>query len=142
MTGPFKRGYATVFAALDEIEPKAKARGNQGVWSLQQGEQYYANRLRASTTTDLTADQIHQLGLRQVAAIRQELEAVKARVGFKGSLEEFFQYVRTDPRFKYPNTDAGREAYLGDARAFIAEMMAAAPRYFSEIGRASCRERV
>jgi uncharacterized protein (DUF885 family) len=141
MTGPFKRGYATVFAALDEIEPKAKARGNQGVWSLPQGEQYYANRLRASTTTDLTADQIHQLGLRQVAAIRQELEAVKARVGFKGSLEEFFQYVRTDPRFKYPNTDAGREAYLGDARAFIAEMMAAAPRYFSVLPKAKLEVR-
>ena len=141
MTGPFRRGYQTMFATLDAIEPQAKAKGNQGAWSLPQGDDFYANRLRNSTTTDLTADQIHRLGLAQVAAIRRELEAVKARVGFKGTLEEFFQYVRTDPRFKYPNTEAGREAYLGDARAFVAQMMAAAPRFFSVLPKAKLEVR-
>lgn len=134
MTGPMKRGYDVMFAALDEIEPKAK--GNNGVWSLPDGAAYYATRLRASTTTDLTADQVHQLGLQRVAAIRAEMEAVKTRVGFTGTLEQFFDQVRTDPRFKYPNTDAGREAYLNDARRTIAQMMAAAPRFFSRLPKA------
>lgn len=129
LTGPFQRGYRTLIAALDEIAPKAT--GNFGVWHLPDGAAYYAERLRASTTTGLTADEVHALGLRQVAAIRQEMEGIKREVGFKGSLEQFFDQLRTDPRFKYPNTEEGRAEYLRDARAVIASVMAIAPRYFS-----------
>src|SRR3546814_7006615 len=75
LTGPFKHGYDVLIAAIDEIEPRSK--GNFGVWSLPDGEAYYADRLKNSTTTDLTADHIHELGLKQVAAIRQEMEAIK-----------------------------------------------------------------
>lgn len=134
LTGPFRRGYDTLFAALDEIEPKSK--GNFGAWSLPDGAAYYEDRLKASTTTSLTADQIHQLGLAQVAAIRAEMEAIKREVGFSGSLEQFFDHIRTDPRFKYPNTEAGCEHYLGDARAVIASVMTAAPRYFRVLPKA------
>src|SRR3546814_3246582 len=84
-----------------------------------------------STTTDLTADHIHELGLKQVAAIRQEMEAIKREVGFKGTLEQFSDHIRTDPKLKYSNTAAGREAYLNDVRPVIAPAMAAALRYFS-----------
>lgn len=139
MTGPMKRGYDLMFATLDAIEPQST--GNFGVWKLPQGADYYAVRLRDSTTTDLTADQIHDLGLRQVAAIRQEMEAVKTRVGFNGTLEQFFDVVRTDPRFKYPNTEAGREAYLNDARAFVGQMMTAAPRFFLRLPKAKLEVR-
>ncbi|MDR6789108.1 uncharacterized protein (DUF885 family) [Sphingomonas sp. BE138] len=139
MTGPMKRGYDLMFATLDWLEPQST--GNFGVWKLPQGAAYYAVRLRDSTTTDLTADQIHALGLRQVAAIRQEMEAVKNRIGFTGTLEQFFVQVRTDPRFKYPNTEAGREAYLGDARRFVAQMMDAAPRYFLRLPKAKLEVR-
>ena len=134
LTGPFRRGYDTLFAALDAIEPLSK--GNFGAWSLPGGAAYYADRLKSSTTTDMTADQIHALGLRQVASIRQEMEAIKREVGFTGTLEQFFDRIRTDPQFKYPNTAAGREAYLGDARAVIASVMAAAPRYFRVLPKA------
>ncbi|MET4663525.1 DUF885 domain-containing protein [Sphingomonas sp. PvP056] len=129
LTGPFRKGYDTLFATLDAIEPLSK--GNFGAWSLPNGAAYYADRLKSSTTTNLTADQIHALGLRQVAAIRQEMEAVQREVGFKGTLEQFFDHIRTDPQFKYPNTVAGRETYLADARAVIASVMTAAPRFFS-----------
>ncbi|MDB5694822.1 MAG: hypothetical protein JWN21_365 [Sphingomonas bacterium] len=139
LTGPFRRGYDTMFAALDEVE--LKATGNNGAWALPDGAAFYANRLRGATTTEMTADQIHQLGLRQVAAIRAEMEAVKRRVGFAGSLEQFFQQVRTDPRHKYPNTDAGREAYLADARKVVATMMTAAPRFFSVLPKAGLEVR-
>ena len=134
LTGPFKRGYDVLIAALDEIEPKSK--GNFGVWSLPDGAAYYEDRLKSSTTTSLTASEIHDIGLKQVAAIRQEMEAIKREVGFNGTLEQFFNHIRTDPKFKYPNTDAGREQYLTDARAVIAEVMQLAPRYFSVLPKA------
>src|SRR3546814_1601478 len=97
---------------------------------------YYADRLKNSTTTDLTADHIHELGLKQVAAIRQEMEAIKREVGFKGTLEQFFDHIRTDPKLQYPNTAAGREAYLTDARTVIASPLAAAQRYFRVLHKA------
>ena len=134
LTGPFRTGYDTLFAALDEIEGKAK--GNNGAWSLPDGDAYYAARLYNFTTTDLTADQIHQLGLRQVAAIRAEMDAVAKQTGFKGDLKAFFAFIRDDPRFKYENSEAGKEAYLNDARAVIAEVMGKAPQYFSVLPKA------
>ncbi len=134
LTGPFRRGYDTLFAALDEIEPQS--RGNLGAWSLPNGAAYYGDRLKTSTTTDLTANQIHALGLKKVAAIRQEMEAIKREVGFTGTLEAFFDHIRTDAQFKYPNTAAGREQYLGDARAVIVSVMVAAPRYFRTLPKA------
>ncbi|MDO9364533.1 MAG: DUF885 domain-containing protein [Sphingopyxis sp.] len=139
LKGPFQSGYGVLIAAIDEVEPKSK--GNFGVWSLPNGDAYYADRLKGSTTTDLTADQIHDLGLKQVAAIRQEMEAIKREVGFDGTLEQFFDHIRTDPQFKYPNTEAGREDYLKDARAVIASAMAAAPRYFSVLPKAALEVR-
>jgi uncharacterized protein (DUF885 family) len=134
LTGPFRRGYDLLIAAIDEIEPKSK--GNFGAWSLPDGAAYYADRLKSSTTTNLTADEIHQLGLRQVAAIRQEMDAIKQEVGFNGTLEQFFDHIRTDPQFKYANTEAGREEYLRDARGVIASVMTVAPSYFRTLPKA------
>ena len=139
LTGPFKHGYTTLIAAIDEIEPQSK--GNFGAWNLPDGAAYYADRLKSSTTTSLTADQIHDLGLQQVAAIRGEMEAIKNEVGFTGTLEQFFDHIRTDPQFKYPNTEAGRETYLADARAVIASVMDAAPRYFRVLPKAALEVR-
>jgi len=134
LSGPFKRGFATLFAALNEIEPKAT--GNNGAWSLPNGAAFYEARLAQNTTTNLTADQIHRIGLQQVAAIRGEMERVKPRIGYKGSLESFFDNVRTNPEFKFPNTAEGREQYLAQARTVIARMMAAAPRWFHTLPKA------
>ena len=134
LKGPFRHGYDTLLATLDAIEPLAT--GNFGAWHLPDGEAYYADRLKSATTTGLTADQIHALGLAQVAAIRQEMEGIKRQVGFAGTLEQFFDRVRTDPQFKYPNTEAGRQQYLADARGVIGSVMLAAPRYFRVLPKA------
>jgi uncharacterized protein (DUF885 family) len=134
LTGPFRRGYASIFAALDAVQPRA--RGNQGAWSLPDGAAYYADRLRGQTTTNLSADQIHQIGLTQVASIHREMEAIKQRVGFRGSLQDFFRQITSGNQYKYPNDAAGREQYLADARAVIGRVMAAAPRYFHRLPRA------
>ncbi|MFV0624263.1 DUF885 domain-containing protein [Sphingomonas sp. ac-8] len=139
LTGPFRRGFDTLFATLDEIEPQAK--GNDGAWSLPGGDAYYQARLAYYTTTDLTAEQIHQTGLAQVKAIRAEMEAVKNRIGYQGDLAAFFDAVRSDPAFKYPDGDAGRAQYLEDARGVIARMMAAAPRYFHRLPQAKLEVR-
>ncbi|HEX8413626.1 MAG TPA: DUF885 domain-containing protein [Sphingomicrobium sp.] len=139
LAGPFRRGFATLFAALDEIEPKAT--GNNGAWSLPNGGAFYDARLAQNTTTDRTADQIHRIGLDQVASIRKEMEAVKRRLGYTGTLESFFEAVRTNPEFKFPNTAAGREEYLAQARGVVAKMMAAAPRWFHTLPKAALQVR-
>jgi uncharacterized protein (DUF885 family) len=134
LTGPFRRGYDGFFATLDAVEPLAK--GNDGAWSLPRGEEYYASRLRLSTTTDLDAERIHKLGLDEVKRIQGEMEAIKERVGFKGTLQQFFAHIKTGAQFKYPNTDEGRQRYLADAKAYIAQVMAKAPQWFSRLPRA------
>ncbi|EMD81804.1 DUF885 domain-containing protein [Pacificimonas flava] len=135
LTGPFRTGVETLIAGIRAIEPQAD--GNNGAWSLPDGEAYYANRLATSTTTDLSADQIHAIGLKQVTAIRAEMEEVKREIGFTGTLEEFFAALRTDPAYKYPNTQEGREHYLEEARALIANVMAKAPEYFERLPKAA-----
>jgi uncharacterized protein (DUF885 family) len=134
LSGPFRRGVETMLATLDAIEPKAT--GNDGAWSLPDGGEYYASRLRAQTTTELGADEIHRIGLAEVARIQKEMEAIKARVGFKGTLQQFFAHLKNGAQYKYPNTDAGRQQYLKDANAFIAQVMEKAPQWFRRLPKA------
>ncbi|GHA79176.1 DUF885 domain-containing protein [Cognatilysobacter bugurensis] len=100
------------------------------------GEAYYAERLRASTTTGMTPDEVHRLGLAEVARLRGEMEALKEKVGFKGDLKAFFEFMRTDRQFKYPNTDAGRQAYIDDATKAIATIKQQLPNYFGLLPKA------
>ena len=139
LTGPYKAGFNTVLTALSEVQ--AKADSNDGVWRLPQGEAYYNARLKLSTTTDLTADEIHNIGLAEVARIQKDMEVIKEKVGFTGSLQDFFTHLKTDPQFQYPNTPEGKEAYLTDARAFVAQVMEVAPQWFSNLPKAALEVR-
>ena len=76
-----------------------------GIGRWPDGEKIYAFCARLNTTTDITADQAHQLGLSEVARIRSEMETVKARAGWKGSLADVFQQLRTDPKYFYRTGD-------------------------------------
>ncbi len=134
LTGPVQRGYRTFLSTWDGLE--AQSQGDRGAWSLPQGGAFYANRLRASTTTDLSADQIHQIGLEQVARIHGEMERIKTQVGFRGSLQEFFKHITEGQQYKYANTDQGRQQYLTDAKRYIAQVMAKAPQYFRRLPKA------
>ncbi|WP_298096573.1 DUF885 family protein [Brevundimonas sp.] len=135
LTGPWRRGYEGVLTALAEVGAQAEAMPDNagGVWRLPEGEAFYNARLQLSTTTDLTADQIHELGLAEVARLQGEMQTIMTRVGFTGSLQEMFAWLKTDPCFQYPNTPEGKEQYLTDARAFVAQVMAAAPQWFSDL---------
>lgn len=134
LTGPFRRGYDRAIASLEQVSRGVET--NDGVWRLPNGDAYYADRVRVSTTTDLTPDQIHEIGLREVARIQGEMEVIKRQVGFSGTLQQFFNELKTNPRFEYPNTEAGREQYLADSRRFIAQVMAKAPEYFHRLPKA------
>ncbi|GAA0870401.1 DUF885 domain-containing protein [Brevundimonas basaltis] len=143
LTGEWKRGYEHVLATLAEVQAQAQAMPDRdgGVWRLPDGEAYYNARLRLSTTTDLTADQIHQIGLNEVERIHAEMQTIMDEVGFEGSLQEMFALLKTDPRFQYPNTPEGKEQYLTDARAFVAQVMAASPEWFSDLPEAALEVR-
>ncbi|MBA3678193.1 MAG: DUF885 domain-containing protein [Sphingosinicella sp.] len=134
LKGPFLSGYRTILAALDQVEPMAK--GNDGVWSLPNGAAYYSAMLGVQTTTDLTGDQIHQIGLSEVARIHKEMQAVMNQVGFKGTLQQFFAELKTNPKYQYSNDAAGRAAYLKDATQFVDQVMAVAPKYFRQLPKA------
>ncbi len=131
LKGEWKRGYERYIASLQGMQKRATA--VNGVWALPQGDAFYADQVAFFTTTNLTPDQIHQTGLAEVARIRGEMEAIKQKVGFKGTLEEFFTFVKTDPKTHYPNTDAGKQQYLADAKKIIADYMAVANRQFSTL---------
>jgi uncharacterized protein (DUF885 family) len=81
------------------------ARDTSGMAALPNGEAWYAFNARNSTTTDLTPAQIHQIGLDEVERIHGEMRKVMAEVGFKGSLQEFFKFMTTDPRFNFKSED-------------------------------------
>jgi uncharacterized protein (DUF885 family) len=126
--------YDSLIAALTRLEPRAQ--GDQGAWSLPDGERYYATQLAAHTTTDLSADEIHRLGLAEVTRIHAEMRDIMTRVGFKGSLQKFFASMRSDPRFYLPEGPVGRAEYLRQATAAIDAARARLPGYFSVLPRA------
>jgi uncharacterized protein (DUF885 family) len=93
----------------DEYYPKTR----QAIaWtSVPQGKEWYAYLVKQHTTTDLTPEQIHELGLSEVKRIRGEMEKVKAEAKFEGSLTDFFTFLRTDPRFYYDTREGLLMAY-------------------------------
>ncbi|TAL35633.1 MAG: DUF885 domain-containing protein [Phenylobacterium sp.] len=131
LKGEWKRGYDRYIAALTAMSKKATS--VTGVWALPQGDAFYADMVAFYTTTPLTPDQIHATGLSEVARIRKEMDAIRVKVGFKGDLDAFLTEVRTNPKFKYPNTDAGKQQYLTDAKKIIADYMAVADKQFSTL---------
>ena len=100
---------------VDEYLPASFAEA--GAWQMPQGEELYAFLARRETTTNLTPREIHELGLKEVARIRAEMQGVMNQVGFKGTLQEFFKYLRTDPRFFYKTPDELFEAYAAMAKS-------------------------
>lgn len=127
--------YDVLIAWLRQDSQKA-TQAPLGVSELPNGKAYYDYRLDYMTTTDLTTNEIHEIGLSEVARIKKEMEAVKKTVEFDGTMQEFFAFVRDDDQFYYPNTDEGREAYLEKTRKFMAFVDAKLPQYFGILPKA------
>jgi uncharacterized protein (DUF885 family) len=131
----FKPSYDALIAWFESDMPNADAEAT-GVGALPRGLEFYDERLAFATTTDMTADEIHEYGLKEVARIRAEMETIKANVGFEGTLQEFFTFLREDPQFFFPDTDEGREGYLEAAREHLAFIEARLPDYFGILPKA------
>ena len=134
MTGQMKPAYDRLGAWLAEDVAKASPEP-LGAGSLPDGEAFYAAMLGLQTTTDMTAEQIHQLGLSEVERITGEMEALKTKIGFAGSLQDFFAFMRTDKQFYLPNDDAGRAEYLRQAEGYLSGIEAKLPGWFGRLPR-------
>lgn len=107
-----------------------------GVAALPNGTNFYNARLVNFTTTDLTADQIHDIGLSEVARIRAEMEAIKDQVKFDGDLDAFFKFMREDDQFYFSNDDKGAQDYIDAATQYIDDLKVKLPDYFGVLPKA------
>ena len=123
--------YQRVIATL--TEQQARAGTDDGIWRFPNGAAVYRALLGFYTTTDLSPDQVHELGLAQVARIHGEMEAIKNKVGFQGTLQQFFAHIRDGDQFYYPNTPAGKQTYLDESKKAQAQVAAKLPSYFGTL---------
>ena len=116
---------------------RASADDSPSVSRLPNGEQFYAAALRIETTTELTPQQIHQIGRERVAALTTQLDIALRRVGLtEGPVGARLSQLTADPRHAYPDTDEGRAQLIADVRARIARVMERAPTWFGRMPRA------
>ncbi|MDA1207711.1 MAG: DUF885 domain-containing protein [Proteobacteria bacterium] len=98
-------------------------RDSIGASDLPNGAAFYEYRVRRYTTTDMTPEEVHQVGLTEVQRIRNEMMAVKAAVGFEGSLDAFFNFLRTDPQFYFEDPEDLLRAYEAQAKRIDPELV-------------------
>jgi uncharacterized protein (DUF885 family) len=115
-----KPAYENLIVKLKDIEAQATTKA--GAWKFPDGEAFFNNALQRTTTTDLTADEIHEIGLSEVERIHEEMRGIMEEVDFDGTLQEFFVYMRNNDDFIYPDTEEGRQRYLSEAKAIIDDM--------------------
>lgn len=120
---------------------QAVASTDDGAWKLPEGNDYYAWRLKEMTTTDMSADAIHDLGLAEVDRIHAEMREIMETVGYEGTLQEFFEFTRTDKQFFKPEGARGRAAYLKEATKFIDDMKVRLPEVFNKLPKAELEVR-
>ncbi|MEO1309858.1 MAG: DUF885 domain-containing protein [Pseudomonadota bacterium] len=124
--------YADLAGALKAVKERSPA--GAGVWRLPEGEAFYAHALRRYGTGDLTADQVHEIGLAEVERITAEMDRILTALGYdEGSVGARFAALGEEPRMLYPNDDAGRERLLYDLRGHVTEVYARAPDYFADV---------
>ena len=133
-------GYQQLIAFMQKDRPNAPTVAT-GVSGLPDGEAYYLYRVRASTTTELTPDEIHQIGLTEVARIHREMEAVKASAGFEGDLKAFFEHVKTGDFNYFPDNDEGAQMYIDAAKQAIDNIKGQLPNYFGLLPKADLEVR-
>ncbi|NJB71520.1 uncharacterized protein (DUF885 family) [Saonia flava] len=131
----FKPAYDNLLAWL-ETEIDNAEETPTGVSRHPNGKDFYNYRLKVFTTTGLTADEIHEIGLKEVARIKGEMMAIKEKVGFKEDLNAFFKFVNTDKQFFFPNTDEGRQAYLDESTKYLDDLTKKLPDYFGILPKA------
>jgi len=113
--------YRELIAYLESIEPRASS--NDGVWRLPDGDEYYATQVAFHTSTEMTPEQIHQIGLSEVERIAAEMEAILQSEGLReGTIGARVQQLARRPDQLYTDSDAGREQILADYQAILDEI--------------------
>lgn len=105
-----KPAYERLIATIEAQH--ALTTGDHGLWNLPDGEEYYNRALEFWTTTKLTADEIHEIGLRETARLQAGIDGIRAQVGFEGDRKAFYKFLRDDPQFFLPATEEGKQQYL------------------------------
>lgn len=124
-------------ALIAEMTAQEKVAGtDDGVWRFPDGAGYYAERLSNYTTTNMTPDQIHNLGLAQVARIHKEMRVVQKKMAVKGDLQAFFKYMRTEPKFYAAETAEGRALYLAETQKAQDAVTPLLPKWFGVLPKA------
>ena len=113
-------GYNNLITTLEAQEKIAT--DDDGAWKFPNGEAFYNNALKRTTTTNLTATEIHNIGLNEVARIHDEMKKIMEKVGFKGALQDFFKFMKEDEQFYYEANDKGRKKYMDKAEQIIDSM--------------------
>ncbi len=108
----------------------------RGATTLPNGDAFYAYSLNLMTTTDLSADEIHDLGLAEVARIRGEMVAIMEATGFEGSLQDFFVFTREDPQFFFSQDEKGAQDYIDRAAMHIDTLTERLPEFFGKLPKA------
>jgi len=121
-------GYQMLIDRLTDLEKVAGT--DDGVWRFDKGAEFYQYALQRTTTTDMTSDEIHSLGLKEVERIHGEMKKIMVQVDFEGTLQDFFGFMRTDKQFYYPNDAEGKARYLAEATAVIDSMREVIPQFF------------
>ena len=112
--------YEKLIAFLEEQAKRATE--DAGVWKFKDGAEFYESALQRTTTTNMSAKEIHETGLREMARIHEEMNKIREKLGFKGDLQAFFKFMREDQQFRMPNNEQGRAKYLAMANDIIETM--------------------
>ena len=147
LAGDYARQAAKIYA--DSVEPalqrqmellqawRPKAVHDAGVWRLPDGDDYYRVSLKQYTTSSMTPDEVHQTGLDLVARLTSQIDAIMRKQGMTGgSVGQRLRAMYEDPRYRYPDTDAGKEKLLADLNEKVREVRAKLPRYFGQLPKA------
>ncbi|MGB4054770.1 MAG: DUF885 family protein, partial [Porticoccaceae bacterium] len=124
--------YKGMIGLFEDMAPQANH--DAGIWRLPDGDKIYIDALQSNTTTTLTADEIHELGLSEVARIEAEMEAILVAEGYsEGSFVERVQQVMALPEHNFPNTDEGRVAQIAYLNEINDQLMARVSEFFITI---------
>jgi uncharacterized protein (DUF885 family) len=126
--------YTKLTGYLEKLKTIAKS--DAGIWKMENGEACYLFRLRQETSTNLSPDAIYELGMEEITRIHEEMKTIMKEVSFKGELNSFFEYMRNDQQFYYPNTEIGKNNYLKKAVEIIDSMRPFLPKLFSRLPKA------
>ena len=125
-------GYQAMIALFEDMAKTATH--DAGIWRIPDGDKIYAAALHSNTTTDMTADEIHEIGLSEVARIEAEMDAILVSQGLaEGTVSDRVKQLMADPAQNFPNDDSGRQQMLDYLNALNKSVMTKAPDYFITI---------